>query len=53
MPRSFVLVLALLFLGLAAYAAVRRQAALTGGAVVVALGLAVVWAGDQFGFLNV
>lgn len=53
MPRIAVLVLALVLLGVAAYAAVSRRAVLAGASLAVGLGLAVVWAGDEFGFLNV
>lgn len=48
-----VLLLALVAFGVAVYAAVRKRAVLAAVAAVVFLLLAVVWAGETFGFLNV
>ena len=49
----FVLLLALVALGVAVYAAVKRRAVLAAAAAVVFLLFALVWAGETFNLLNV
>ena len=53
MGTSLVLLLAVVALGVAVYGAVSRRAVVAAIATAVFVLLAIVWAGEVFGFLNV